>query len=129
MDTSSAAMRPQGIDTAVLPGLFARLDPAVAQQLKRQLAADLVALRAALDAALRPPPDFVVAARQAHVLVALAGTAGAVTLTARARVLLDAATACDAALCTDLATGIFPEIDGLVGFVRSCPVPHNRSAS
>ena len=75
---------------------------------------------------MRPLPELKAAARQAHVMIALAGTAGAVSLTARARALLEAARAGDAPFSADLVTGILPEIDRLVGFVGSCLLTGHR---
>ena len=127
MDASPEPMRPQGIDITVLPALLARLGSADAHDVRRQLGADLVKLRAVLDQALRPHPHVLAIARQAHVLIALAGTAGAGTLTALARGLLDAAHAGDVRSCAAMGPGIMPEIQRLVDFVQSCPVPFPQS--
>lgn len=117
----------EGIDTTVLPGLLARLDLAVARELRRQFGADLVGLRHRLGAALAPPADLIAITRQAHVLIALAGTAGATTLVARARLLLDAAQLADAATASRTASGLLPLIDALVAFVAACPLTADRS--
>ena len=127
MDASPEPMRPQGIDTTVLPALLARLGSDVAHDVRWQLGTDLVNLAAVLDRALRPHPDVLAIARQAHVLIALAGTAGAGTLTARARALLDAAHAGDVRSCAAMGPGIMPEIQRLVDFVQSCAVPVPQS--
>ena len=117
-----------GMDPTVLPALLSRLDPAVAVDLARQFAADLRGLRQMLDAALGPPADMVTLARQAHVLIALAGTAGADDLAARARLLLRAAHHGKAGTSVRLVTGILPCIDRLVAFVAACPLPDTRPA-
>ena len=85
MDGSFASPGDDGFDTGVLPALLARLGAKVAIDLRRQLGADLHDLRQTLGAALGPPPDMVAVARQAHILIALAGTVGAIELAARAR--------------------------------------------
>jgi hypothetical protein len=127
MDGPLAPENDSGIDTAVLPGLLARLGPTVAVDLRRQLGADLQDLRQTLGATLGPPPDMVAVARQTHGLIALAGTAGASLLTARARTLLRAAQRGDAAASLRLGSAILPQIDTLMAFVAACPLPADRT--
>jgi len=112
-----------GLDATVLPALLARLDPAVATDLRRQFATDLRSLHQALVAALGPPPDMLALARHAHGLVALAGTAGAAAVAARARLLLRAVHRGEADTSARLARALLPCIDALVAFVADCPLP------
>ena len=126
MDGSFASPGDDGFDTGVLPALLARLGAKVAIDLRRQLGADLHDLRQTLGAALGPPPDMVAVARQAHILIALAGTVGATVLAARARRHWRAADQRDAGASARLAFQILPRIDALVAFVAACPLPADR---
>jgi two-component system aerobic respiration control sensor histidine kinase ArcB len=110
-------------DPAVLPGLFARLGAATAAELQRQFCADLLALRQALATALGPLPDLDRIARQAHVLIALAGSAGALGLADQARRLVRVAHRGDKGVATCMATEMLARIDALIDFVAACPLP------
>ncbi|MGQ0567801.1 MAG: Hpt domain-containing protein [Gemmobacter sp.] len=112
-----------GLDTALLPALLARLGPAVALDLRRQLDADLGTLRAALVGALGPPPDTAALSRQAHVLVGLAGTAGGHGLAVQARRLLQVAQRGDQAGSARLTLALLPAIDRLQRFAATCAPP------
>ena len=114
------------IDPGVLAGLFASLGPRVAPELQQLLGADLRKARDLLGATLGPPCNLTAVARQAHVLVALAGTAGATGLAARARRLLRAVTRGDAGTSARALQDILPRIDALVAFVAACPLPADR---
>ena len=127
MDGSFASPGDDGFDTGVLPALLARLGAKVAIDLRRQLGADLHDLRQTLGAALGPPPDMVAVARQAHILIALAGTVGATVLAARARLLWRAADQGDAGASVRLASQILPQVDALLAFVAACPLPADRT--
>lgn len=112
-----------GLDATVLPALLARLGPAVATDLRRQFAVDLRSLREALGNDLGAPPDMLALARHAHGLVALAGTAGAMAVAVRARLLLRAVHRGEADTSARLARALLPCIDALVAFVAACPLP------
>ena len=115
------------IDQSVLAGLLARLGARVADGLRRQFAADLREVQHRLCATGGPVPDLVTMARQAHVLVGLAGTAGAGVLASRARGLLRAATQGDAAASARALSEILPRIDALAAFVATCPLPSDQT--
>jgi two-component system aerobic respiration control sensor histidine kinase ArcB len=110
-------------DPAVLPDLFARLGAATAAELQRQFCADLLALRQSLAAALGPVPDLDVIARQAHVLIALAGSAGALALAEQARRLMRVAHRGDNGVASCMATEMLSRVDALIDFVAACPMP------
>ena len=114
-------------DPGVLPGLFAMLGPRVAAELQQHFGTDLRKVRDLRGAAIGPPCDRTAVARQAHVLVALAGTVGAGGLAALARRLLHAATQGDAGTCGRALRDILPRIDALLAFVAVCPLPADRS--
>ena len=76
----------RAMDHARLTRLLQLVEPAQAAQLLSQLDEDLASVARALDLAL-PQADFDAIRRQTHILIAVAGSVGAVGLEAEARAL------------------------------------------
>lgn len=107
-----------GLDAAMLRRLFVLAGPDVALLLRTSLAADLAEARDGLAA---PGADTARLRRHAHVLIALAGTAGASCLCEAARALHgELARDGDAA---PLVRAILPMTDTLIRTVAAFPLP------
>ena len=132
LETTRRAAGPEAnddLDTGVLPALFARLGPIVATALRVCLAEDLAIARSGIVAALSPAPDASELARHAHVLIALAGTAGGTLLHGLARALHRAAVSGDGPRMRRLADQVLPATDALMAVVRACPPDGCKAAS
>ncbi|MFN4130471.1 MAG: hypothetical protein ACK4GC_11760 [Paracoccaceae bacterium] len=105
------------VDRSVFEALLAMAGPEVAPELVAQMAADLRAVAEALARALTRL-DWAEIRGQTHVLVALAGSAGARGLGQAAQALNRAAHEADAPSARALAPAILAGLDGLIGFVE-----------
>lgn len=107
-----------GVDQSVFEALLAMAGPEVAPELVAQMAADLRALEGALAQGLATFDCDVIRA-QTHVLVALAGSAGARGLTQAAQAMNLAAVAGDAGLLREIGPGLLTGLGRLIRFVES----------
>ncbi|RGP38865.1 hypothetical protein [Pseudotabrizicola alkalilacus] len=106
------------VDRSVFDALMAMAGPEVAPELVAQMAADLRAVRLALAAAL-DGANWAGIRAQTHVLVALAGSAGARGLEQASQALNLAAHEADAIRVRALGPGILAGLDGLIRFVEA----------
>ncbi|MDR7125745.1 hypothetical protein [Pseudotabrizicola sp. 4114] len=106
------------VDRSVFDALMAMAGPEVAPELVAQMAADLRAVRVALAVAL-DGMDWAGIRSQTHVLVALAGSAGARGLEQGSQALNLAAHETDALRVRALGPGILTGLDGLIRFVEA----------
>ncbi len=120
-DTSPDAVRQAaesiGLDLATLRGLLMCAGPAVAPELRRRYLSDL----ASVHTGLRLAPTCAAAERHAHVLLGLAGQAGAMALHPAAREALDAARAGDAVAWAALLPGVLAGTEALFTVVAGMP--------
>lgn len=105
------------VDRSVFDALMAMAGPEVAPELVAQMTADLRAVAEALAQALARL-DWAEIRGQTHVLVALAGSAGARRLEQAAQALNMAAHEADAPRARALAPGILAGLDQLIQFVE-----------
>lgn len=106
------------VDRSVFDALLAMAGPEVAPELVAQMAADLAAVRVALALALAET-DWAGIRAQTHVLVALAGSAGARGLEHASHALNLAAHETDADRARALGPGVLAGLDGLIRFVEA----------
>jgi hypothetical protein len=108
-----------GLDLAALQSLLDCAGPALAPELCRRFLSDL----AAVHAGLRLATTCAEAERHAHVLLALAGQAGATGLTPKVQGALSAARQGDAAGLAALLPSVLAGTDALVAVVTAMPLP------
>ncbi|MBN2629300.1 MAG: hypothetical protein JXR75_02025 [Rhodobacteraceae bacterium] len=109
---------PQGpVDNSVFAALLAMAGPEVAPELLTQMAADLRAVGHVLTPAMRAH-DWAAICAQSHVLVALAGAAGATGLAALAQALNRAAHRADDRAVDQVAGRISGALQQLISFVE-----------
>ena len=111
------AMQQCPVDNSVFATLLQMVGPEVAPELTAQMAADLRAVLAALAQGLAQADRAGVGA-QSHVLVSLAGAAGARRLEHRAQALNRAAQDGDAARLRDLGPGVLAGLAALISYVE-----------
>ncbi|NEX47065.1 hypothetical protein [Pseudotabrizicola algicola] len=106
------------VDRGVFEALLAMAGPEVAPELVAQMATDLHMVATGLTRGLAAL-DWAEIRGQTHVLVALAGSAGAQRLEQAAQALNMAAHETDAARARALAPGLLAGLDQLIGFVET----------
>lgn len=105
------------VDRSTFDALMALAGPEVAPELVAQMAADLRAVAEALAEGLAAS-DWAAVRAQTHVLVALAGSAGARGLEQASQALNLAAHEADAIRVRALGPGVLAGLDGLIRFVE-----------
>lgn len=108
-----------GLDLAALQGLLDCAGPSLAGELRRRFLSDL----AAAHSGLRLAATCMAAERHAHVLLALAGQAGAGRLQPRAQQALAAARSGDAPALAALMPGLLAGTEALIAVVTAMPLP------
>lgn len=116
------------IDRSVFDSLLIMAGPEVAPELVAQLSADLRAVSAALSKALTDM-DWEAIRAQTHVLVALAGAAGAHQLEDAARTLNMAAHESDGQTTHALGQRVINGLGALIGFVERARLPKGQPES
>lgn len=111
------SMHSGAVDRSVFDALMEMAGPEVAPELVTQMAADLRAVSVALAEGLAGP-DWAEIRAQTHVLVALAGSAGARGLELGAQALNLAAHEEEAIRVRALGPGVLSGLDGLIQFVE-----------
>lgn len=116
--TALEAIQPGAVDDGVFAALLALAGPEVAAELTLQMSVDLRRVLTALAQGLAQSDARVVDA-QTHVLVMLAGTAGARGLQQGAQALNRAALAGDTAQMHDMGPAVLAGLAALIGFVET----------
>lgn len=122
------AAQPDAVDKTVFAALLDMAGPEVAPELTAQMAADLRAVLAALGQGLAQADRATVGA-QAHVLVSLAGAAGARRLELGAQAMNRAARGGDVARMRALAPGVLSGLAALIDFVEGTETGSGGSVS
>jgi hypothetical protein len=118
-DTVRTAAESIGLDLAALHGLLECAGPSLAAELRRRFLSDL----AAAHTGLRTVATCAAAERHAHVLLALAGQAGALALQPRVQQALAAARSGDEPGLAALMPALLAGTEALVAVVTAMPVP------
>ncbi|MFN7223747.1 MAG: hypothetical protein ACK4MS_07000 [Paracoccaceae bacterium] len=122
----AANLHREGVDRSVFDALLIMAGPEVAPELVAQMSADLRAVSVALSTALTGP-DWPEVRSQTHVLVALAGAAGARRLENAARTLNMAAHEEDGRIARALGQTVINGLAALTGFVENASLPTNQT--
>jgi hypothetical protein len=118
-DPVRSAAESIGLDLEGLHALMACAGPTLAPELRRSLLSDL----AAAHAGLRLAGTCAAAERHAHVLLALAGQAGATALTLKVKNALNAARQGDTAGLATLLPSVLIGTEALITVVIEMPLP------
>lgn len=105
------------VDRAAFDALMQMAGPEVAPRLLSQMDADLTAVRRILDLALQAA-DLGEIRAQTHVLIALAGSAGALGVEEGARQMNRAAHEMDVTRIRALRRGLMAGLEALISFIR-----------
>ncbi|MFN3845221.1 MAG: hypothetical protein ACK4RZ_05270 [Paracoccaceae bacterium] len=124
----AANLHQEGVDRSVFDALLLMAGPEVAPELVAQMSADLRAVSVALSKALAGP-DWAEIRSQTHVLVALAGAAGARRLENAARTLNIAAHEEDGRTTRALGQTVINGLAALIGFVENASLPTSQTPS